>query len=104
VTSEGTGLEIWHDTYGVLQWAEIQSCLGAWIESTKPAFGPEASQNFDLVKSLDRRRVKPAAQRREEDPKAKVVSGSKSSAVHADDAGLGAAQGHHSAARAFGHW
>jgi amidase len=66
VTSEGTGLEIWHDTYGVLQWAEIQSCLGAWIESTKPAFGPEASQNFDLVKSLDRRRVKPAAQRREE--------------------------------------
>ena len=64
--SEGTGLEIWHDTYSVLQWAEIESCLGAWIESTKPAFGPEASQNFDLVKSLDRRRVKPAAQRREE--------------------------------------
>jgi len=35
-------------------------------ESTKPAFGPEASQNFDLVKSLDRPRVKLAAQRREE--------------------------------------
>jgi amidase len=50
----------------VLQWAEIESCLGAWIEATKPEFGPEASQNFDLARSLDRRRVRPAAQRREE--------------------------------------
>jgi len=64
--SEGTGFQTWHDTYGVLQWAEIESCLGAWIEATKPAFGPEAAQNFHLVKSLDRRRVGPAAQRREE--------------------------------------
>jgi amidase len=64
--SEGTGFQTWHDTYGVLQWAEIESCLGAWIETTKPAFGPEAAQNFDLAKSLDRRRVRPAAQRREE--------------------------------------
>jgi amidase len=64
--SEGTGLQTWHDTYGVLQWAEIESCLGAWVEETKPALGPEAAQNFDLVKSLDRRRVSPAAQRREE--------------------------------------
>jgi amidase len=64
--SQGTGFQAWHDTYGVLQWAEIESCLGAWIEATKPAFGPEAEQNFDLAKSLDRRRVRPAAQRREE--------------------------------------
>jgi amidase len=63
---EGTDFQTWHDTYGVLQWAEIESCLGAWIEATKPAFGPEAAQNFDLVKNLDRRRVGPAAQRREE--------------------------------------
>jgi amidase len=63
--SEGTGFQTWHDTYGVLQWAEIESCLGAWIEATKPAFGPEAAQNFDLVKSLDRRWVRSAAQRRE---------------------------------------
>jgi amidase len=64
--SEGTGFQRWYETYGVLQWAEIESCLGAWIEATKPAFGPEAAQNFDLVKSLNRRRVKPAVQRREE--------------------------------------
>lgn len=64
--SEGKGLQTWHDTYSVLQWAEIESCLGAWVKAAKPAFGPEAAQNFDLVRSLDRRRVRPAAQRREE--------------------------------------
>jgi amidase len=64
--SEGTGLQTWHDTYSVLQWAEIESCLGAWVEAAKPAFGPEAAQNFDLVRSLNRRRVRLAAQRREE--------------------------------------
>jgi amidase len=64
--SEGTGSQTWHDTYSVLQWAEIESCLGAWLEAAKPAFGPEASQSFDLVRNLDRRRVRPAAQRREE--------------------------------------
>jgi amidase len=50
----------------VLQWVEIESCLDAWVEATKPVFGPEAAQNFDLVKSLDRRRVSLSAQRREE--------------------------------------
>jgi amidase len=63
--SEGTGLQGWHDTFSVLQWAEIQSCLGAWVEAEKPAFGPEVAQNFDLIKSLDRRRVRLATQRRE---------------------------------------
>ena len=63
--SKGTSFQTWHDTYSVLQWAEIESCLGAWVEAKKPAFGPEAAQNFDLIKRLDRRRVSPAAQRRE---------------------------------------
>jgi len=64
--SEGTRFQTWHDTYSVMQWAEIESCLGAWVEAAKPAFGPEAAQNFDLVRSLNRRRVRLAAQRREE--------------------------------------
>ncbi|CAA9472131.1 MAG: hypothetical protein AVDCRST_MAG58-4000 [uncultured Rubrobacteraceae bacterium] len=64
--SEGTDFQTWHDTYGVLQWAEIESRLGAWVEVAKSAFGPEASQNFDLVRSLDRCRVRPTTQRREE--------------------------------------
>jgi amidase len=63
---EETGFEPWLDTYSVLQWVEIWSCLGAWVEETNPAFGPEAAQNFNLVKGLDRRRVGPAMRRREE--------------------------------------
>src|SRR3712207_40959 len=63
---EQTGFEPWLATYSVLQWVEIWSCLGAWVEETNPAFGPEAAQNFNLVKGLDRRQVGPAIRRREE--------------------------------------
>ncbi len=63
--AEGTGFQTWYDTYCVLQWAEIESCLGAWIGATRPAFGPTIAASFDLVKNLDRRRVSQAAQRRE---------------------------------------
>jgi amidase len=63
---EGTRFHKWYDTYCVLQWAEIESCLGAWVAAANPAFGPETEQNFDLVKNLDRRQVRRAAQRREE--------------------------------------
>ena len=45
--------------------AEIESCLGAWVAATKPAFGPETTRNFDLVKNLDRGRVRQAVQHRE---------------------------------------
>ncbi len=62
---EGVDLRAWYDTYAVLQWAEIESCLGAWVAATKPAFGPETARNFDLVKNLDRRRVRQAVQHRE---------------------------------------
>ncbi len=62
--SEGIDLRAWYDTYCVLQWAEIESCLGAWVAATKPAFGPETARNFNLVKNLDRRRVRQAVQYR----------------------------------------
>ncbi|HZB84751.1 MAG TPA: amidase [Rubrobacteraceae bacterium] len=63
--SEETHLWAWYDTFCVLQWAEIESCLGAWVAATKPAFGPETAQNFELVKNLDRRRLREAVRRRE---------------------------------------
>ncbi|MGH7753641.1 MAG: amidase, partial [Gemmatimonadales bacterium] len=63
--AECTGFQTWYDTYCVLQWAEIESCLGAWIAATQPAFGPSIAASFNLVKSLDRRRVNQAVQRRE---------------------------------------
>ena len=55
----------WTDTYCVLQWAEIKSCLGAWITDAKPEFGPAIAANFELTNQLDRRRISEAVQRRE---------------------------------------
>src|SRR5436309_594469 len=37
----GHSFATWADTFCVIQWAEIQSCLGAWIADAKPEFGPE---------------------------------------------------------------
>jgi amidase len=55
----------WADTFCVIQWAEIESCLGAWIASAEPEFGPEITASFQLINQLDRRRVAEAVRRRE---------------------------------------
>lgn len=56
----------WVDTFCVIQWAEVKSCLGAWIANTKPQFGPEIAASFQLVDQLDHRRVAEAFQVREQ--------------------------------------
>lgn len=56
----------WADIFCVIQWAEIESCLGAWIANARPEFGPEIAASFQLMKQLDRRRVAEAVQRREQ--------------------------------------
>jgi amidase len=61
-----TGLTTWYDTFCTLQWAEIWSSLGSWIEAVKPAFGPRTKNNFELTRSLDRREIGPASRRRED--------------------------------------
>jgi amidase len=60
----GRSLATWSDTYCVIQWAEIKSCLGAWIADTKPEFGLDVAASFELVNQLDRRRVTEALERR----------------------------------------
>lgn len=62
----GHGFATWADTFCVIQWAEAKSCLGAWIASAKPEFGPEIAASFQLVNQLDRRGVSEAVQRREQ--------------------------------------
>jgi amidase len=57
-------LPTWSDTYCIIQWAEIKSCLGAWIAAAKPEFGPDVAASFNLVNQLDRRRVAGALQQR----------------------------------------
>jgi amidase len=61
----GQSFTTWADTFCVVQWAEIESCLGAWIAKAKPEFGPEIVASFQLMKQLDRRRVADALQQRE---------------------------------------
>lgn len=64
-TPEDVELRSWYDTYGVVQWSEIWSSLGSWIQEAQPELGPEARSNFELVKTLDRRSIVEAARRRE---------------------------------------
>ncbi len=59
------GLRGWYDTYCQVQWAEIRSCLGAWVEATRPQLGPTTRVNFELVKEVDRKMAMEAIGRRE---------------------------------------
>ena len=60
-----TDLQTWLNTYSIIQWAEVWSCLGSWVEYVKPKFGPRIKRNFELTKNLDRSRILEALQRRE---------------------------------------
>jgi amidase len=60
----GRDFATWSDTYCVIQWAEIKSCLGAWIANKKPEFGPDVAASFELANQLDRRRIAAAFERR----------------------------------------
>jgi amidase len=61
----GRSLVRWGEIFCVIQWAEIKSCLGAWIADAKPVFGPHIAESFQLANELDRRRVAEALQVRE---------------------------------------
>jgi len=65
VDESGGNFATWADTFCVIQWAEIKSCLGAWIADAKPEFGPDIAASFELTNQLDRRRVAEASRRRE---------------------------------------
>jgi len=62
----GHSFPTWAETFCVIQWAEIESCLGAWIANARPEFGPGIAASFQLMTQLDRRRVAEAVQRREQ--------------------------------------
>jgi amidase len=61
----GDDLSAWRETFCVIQWAEIHSSLGAWVEQAKPEFGPAIAANFARTRDLDRRQVAAAVRRRE---------------------------------------
>lgn len=59
------GLDLWREIYRVLQGAEAQSCLGAWVATAGAEFGPLIRQAFQMSQSLDRTRVAAMIRRRE---------------------------------------
>lgn len=61
----GMNFLTWFENFCVLEWAEIRSCLGAWIANAKPEFGPDIAKTFELTNQLDRRRIVEAVERRE---------------------------------------
>ena len=60
-----SGMRGWFDTYCGVQWAEIWSCLGPWVEECSPEFGPRTKVNFQLARDLDRKIAVRALMQRE---------------------------------------
>ena len=56
-TLGSTGLPAWFETFRVLQAAEIWSNHGAWIEATRPVFGPGVRDRLDWASRVTPERV-----------------------------------------------
>jgi Amidase len=71
-----SSFQTWAETFCVIQWAEIKSCLGGWIAEAKPEFGPnsignvsrkhcnDANNIFDVCTSFSGRTICCASQQR----------------------------------------
>jgi amidase len=62
---DGLGLKNWYETSSILQWVEVWSCLGSWLESAQPALSPRTRVNLELAKDTDRRLTGQALRTRE---------------------------------------
>ena len=60
-----TDLRNWYEIYRVLQRAEVECCLGAWIAAVKPELGPGTAEGFELTRKLDRSLIPQLHERRE---------------------------------------
>ena len=59
------GFNPWFEAFYPVQWSEIWSNLGPWVEAHHPAFGPRTERSFALTKGLDRAVLRDAIERRE---------------------------------------
>jgi amidase len=59
------GFDPWYEAFYPVQWGEIWSSLGPWVEEYHPAFGPRTARNFALAKGLDRARLGGAIEQRQ---------------------------------------
>ena len=53
LVGDATDLAEWAGLYRVIQRVEAWAAHGAWVEATRPAFGPAAQQAFALAKAAD---------------------------------------------------
>src|SRR5262249_17444703 len=63
--SDASELQNWYEIYRIVQRAEAESCLGAWVRSANPKFGTLITQGLGLTGTLDRSLVPPMIERRE---------------------------------------
>jgi amidase len=56
-------LESWSTVFQTIQWAEIHSTLGTWIEQAQPHLGDRTAMNFQITRQLDRRLLPQALER-----------------------------------------
>jgi amidase len=61
----GADILTWKNAYSAVQWPEIMSIFGGWLDHVKPEIGPKIAENFALAKSYDRSQVSAAVERRE---------------------------------------
>lgn len=61
------GLDDWYQQiFRAVQWHEIWSVLGSWVESAQPELGPQTRRGLERVRDLDRSSLAQAIARREE--------------------------------------
>jgi amidase len=62
---QAADLSTWLNTFRTLRSAEVDSCLGPWVEAVHPKFGPSAAAGFEIIRGQDRSQIGPAIYERE---------------------------------------
>jgi amidase len=63
--ARASDLSTWLNTFRTLRSAEVDSCLGPWVEAVHPKFGPSADAGFAIIRQQDRSQIGPAMYERE---------------------------------------
>src|SRR5262245_40661640 len=58
-------LTTWLNTFRTIRSAEVDSCLGPWVDAAHPKFGPAAAAGFEIIRQLDRTQLGEAIRQRE---------------------------------------
>jgi amidase len=54
-----------HNTFRTIRNAEVDNCVGPWVEAVHPKFGPAAAAGFEIIRQQDRTQVGHAVYQRE---------------------------------------